>query len=945
MISLNNIGSAADALHYFTHDNYYTQEEGLAQSQWWGEAASRLGLSGQIDKEAFFRLLEGKVGEQELGRYERNDQGVMQRQHRPGTDMTFSAPKSVSLLAEVAGNLKVRTAHEKAVNTVLAFVEKELTGTRITTAGNTQWVNTGNLAVALFRHTTSRDLDPQTHTHAVILNLTERQDGQWASIVNDFLYENQRLLGAMYNAELATELKGLGFGVYRTDERGNFEIEGISREHVEAFSQRRAAIIEYLAEKGIAIDEATSQQKEDATLKTRDRKVEVDHDLLQAHWKQQASELALDLDTIAANAKTNRLSREPALPSSMDEYQAMSFAANHVFEREAVASKKTLLTAAMEHGSGQVSSSEVLAAFHRLVKQGDLIVLAEGQITTKKLLANEQWSLTQMHTHKGQTTAILEAESVAQRLDTLEQGQGFLFSVGQKHAISKVLTTQDRYIAVQGLAGTGKTTMLRALKSLAEEQGYTLRGMAPTGAASKVLALETGIASDTVSMFQIKAHQSIKDCEARQQSDSQFSRAPELWVIDESSFLSQRQKNQLDRLAEQAGAKVVYLGDTLQLQGVEAGKPFELAQRHGIDTAYMTEINRQKTSVLKEAVDIIVDRSALDTAPLPTVQLTHNKHAFEYLDKHGCIHEVREDEKNTALVTALVNDYLSLSRDDQLSTLLITAYNEDRHVINQAVRNGLKSQGVLSGKETEHTILISKGWTRAQQKEAQYYTAGDIVRFGRDYQTLGVAKGETLTVKSVDALAGKVELQKADGSTVSWSPHQQSKVEVYESDNRLLMVGDAIRFTRNERDIKNGEIAKICTLEGNTAVVEMGHGSSATRFELNLAQDRHWDYGYATTVHSAQGSTKYRTYFHIRTPIAADAYQQKKAFQDMANVFGDRSFYVGVTRASHELKIYTNDKDTAAKAVGIKQDKTSALESTLARQSQKASQMYHVMER
>ena len=138
MISLNNIGSAADALHYFTHDNYYTQEEGLAQSQWWGEAASRLGLSGQIDKEAFFRLLEGKVGEQELGRYERNDQGIMQRQHRPGTDMTFSAPKSVSLLAEVAGNLEVRTAHEKAVNTVLAFVEKELTGTRITTAGNTQ---------------------------------------------------------------------------------------------------------------------------------------------------------------------------------------------------------------------------------------------------------------------------------------------------------------------------------------------------------------------------------------------------------------------------------------------------------------------------------------------------------------------------------------------------------------------------------------------------------------------------------------------------------------------------------------------------------------------------------------------------------------------------------------------------------------------------------------
>lgn len=132
--------------------------------------------------------------------------------------------------------------------------------------------------------------------------------------------------------------------------------------------------------------------------------------------------------------------------------------------------------------------------------------------------------------------------------------------------------------------------------------------MAPTGAASKVLMLSTGIAADTVAMFLIKQHALQKDIAYAKQYAPDFVRKGELWIVDESSFLAQFQNKEIDDCARKAGARVVYVGDVLQLQAVEAGKPFELAQKNGIETAYMTEIIRQKTAALKQAVYIAIGR-------------------------------------------------------------------------------------------------------------------------------------------------------------------------------------------------------------------------------------------------------------------------------------------------------------------------------------------------
>lgn len=924
MISMNNVGSAGQALHYFSSDNYYTQDEGLEKSEWFGKGAEALGLSGQIDRQAFFETLNGKIDGQELGKLVVNEKtGEKERDHRPGTDMTFSAPKSVSLLAEVAGNREVREAHEAAVKKALTYMESELAYTRQMKDGQLEAVKTGNLVVGMFRHNTSRDLDPQTHTHAVIMNATRREDGAWRSLTNDEIFKAQRTIGAIYTGELAERLQELGYELRRTDDKGNFEIVGVSREQIEHFSQRRTEIEASLKARGVDIDNASAQDKENATLMTRAKKVDVDHDALITDWKDRANAVGLNLAEIQAKAGVAReqggIMREDRLTGR----QAMEFAAAHLIEREAVVSKEDLLHTALEHGVGRVSPTDVHKAFEKLEAEGHLIQLPDGNYTTAKMLGSEKWALEQVQAQKGQTQKIMAPEAVSDHLAKAEGRQGFKYTEGQKEAIAKVLTTEDRYVAVQGLAGTGKTTMLKSLRELAQNEGYTVRGMAPTGAASKVLARETGIATDTVSMFQIKERQLQKDIEFAKQYAPDFTRKGEMWIVDESSFLSQRQKSQLDHMAAKAGAKVVYLGDTLQLQAVEAGKPFELAQRDGIETAYMTEISRQKTADLKTAVDIITGRDQIgEGGKLTDIELKHNARAFAHMDKTGMVREV----KNGDVVATVVKDILEMSKVERERTIVITAYNEDRHKINAGVREGLKETGELSRNEQTKEIFISKGWTRAVTKEAQYYTAGDVVRFGRDYKQIAASKGEYMRVVSTDAPNGVVMLQKENGSAIAWEPKKNNNVEVYDPDKREIAKGDLIRITRNEGEFKNGEVARVSDIKGDRVTLELKQGDAVSKHEVDLARSKHWDHAYASTVHASQGATQYRAMFHIRAPETDNERKQEKQLAGMAKVFGNRSFYVGTTRASHELRVYTNDKAVAAKAISAHQDKTSAVE-------------------
>ena len=297
MLSIGAVASAAQGASYYEKDGYYANDdpEHREASAWIGKGAEVLGLSGPVDPDTFRAILEGKVPDgsgTELGK--RGGDGEIT--HRPGRDLTLSAPKSVSIAALVGGDARIVGVHDRAVKATLAWVEKNAVETRVQDPETGRMARVGDqkTVVATFRHDTSRNLDPQLHTHAVLANMVQSEDGKWRTMVNDGLYQRQKLIGAIYRNELAAGLTRLGYDIEKTHADGRFEIAGVSREVIEAFSTRRAEIKAVMEARGLGATADNPRHAERSALMTRATKQEVDRDELRRVWQRQAADLGLD---------------------------------------------------------------------------------------------------------------------------------------------------------------------------------------------------------------------------------------------------------------------------------------------------------------------------------------------------------------------------------------------------------------------------------------------------------------------------------------------------------------------------------------------------------------------------------------------------------------------------------------------------------------------------
>ena len=311
MLSIGALTSAAQGASYYERDGYYAKDdpEHKAASGWFGKGADDLGLKGPVDPEVFRQVLEGKVPDgsgTELGR--RVKDGGTPRSgeilHRPGRDLTFSAPKSVSIAALVGGDARIVEAHDRAVKAVLGWVEKNVAETRMKDPVTGRMVRAGGqkIVAATFRHDTSRNLDPQLHTHAVVANMVRGEDDKWRSMANEKLYGSKMLLGALYRSELAASLTRLGYDIEKTHADGRFEIAGVSRDTIEAFSTRRAEIEAAMEERGLGTSGDNPRLAERASLMTRAKKRDIDRGELRGVWERQAADLGLDARALVAGA-------------------------------------------------------------------------------------------------------------------------------------------------------------------------------------------------------------------------------------------------------------------------------------------------------------------------------------------------------------------------------------------------------------------------------------------------------------------------------------------------------------------------------------------------------------------------------------------------------------------------------------------------------------------
>ncbi|MFL8062134.1 MobF family relaxase [Xanthomonas vasicola] len=925
------------AAHYFSAaDDYYAKEN---PGEWQGQGAQVLGLTGPVEQAQLSRLLDGRLpnGERIQTTFDPTD-----NKKRMGLDLTFSAPKSVSMQALVAGDKDVTAAHDRAVTRALEQVER-LAEARKKVKGKSYRERTGNMVIGKFRHEMSRAKDPQLHTHSVVLNMTQRADGAWRALSNEDIFRVQHEVDALYKAELARGLQALGYAIRLVDDQGNFELDHISRDQIEAFSARSRIIEEALANEGKTRATATTLEKQIISLATRPRKDESDRDLVKQYWVEKSREFGIDygprsqLDgrTYEAGDSFGGRGRErgdagdriaaTSLPARLTPAQAVvQYAINHLTEREAVVRETALTATALRRAVGLAGPAEVRAEIKRLVGQGALIeavpayrmadrkdgpalssagwksylqdlkgwsdkqaqqyvsnaikqgslVPAEKRYTTQKALAREKAILAIERTGRGAIEPIMTAAAVNTALE------GSALNAGQRSAVETIVSTKNRFVGIQGDAGTGKTYTVNQAVALIKQasavsEGYRTVALAAYGNQVKALKNE-GLEAHTLASFLYTKDKPLD--------------GKTIIVLDESGVVGARQMEQVMRIVEKAGARMVLLGDTKQTEAIEAGKPFAQLQQDGMQTARISEIQRQKDHELKAAVEQAAEGRV-------TQSLAHIKH-------------VEELKEPTERHRAIVNDYIQLTEPERRETLIVAGTNEARREINRMVRESLD----LTGRGQEFETLTRVDMTQAQRRFAPSYQPGMVIQPEKDYQKAGLTRGVTYRVK--EALPGNaLVLQRQDGTTTTINPRKATQLSVYHLERAELSIGDTVRINRNDpgRDLTNGDRMRVAGVIGGTVKlesVEQRDGRPARALELPVNKPLHLEHAYASTVHSSQGLS------NDRVLIALDT----KSRTTSMNLY-----YVAISRARQEARVYTNNRGELPAAIARRFDKTTAL--------------------
>jgi conjugative relaxase-like TrwC/TraI family protein len=867
--------------------SYYKQGDEV-KGEWQGQLATSLGLSGEVTAQEFSRLSEGQhpqtevqmVRHRETVEYQTaSGKTVKAVEHRAGWDATFSAPKSVSLTALVGGDDRVREAHAAAVTVALNELEK-YTHARI--GGNNPAENTGKFIAAKFEHDTARPVDgyaaPQLHTHAVIFNVTERADGSTRALQERPFFESKQFATAVYQSELMYRLRDLGYEI-EPGKSGAPEVKGYSQAYLDASSLRLQQIKDEMERSGVSGPRAAQI----AAHSTRDKKQTLTREeVLEAH-RNVAVEFGNQPRQVVQEARERAQTQERNPDRSTRAKEAITYARDSLFEREAVADERLIFRDALRRGMGETTYVEVRADFEARRERGDLRSVevakyASGRsFTTPETIAAERANIAHIVAGKNTVQPIMSAELAQDQA----RSRDFLNDT-QRRVIEEVLNSTDRIHGLQGRAGSGKTTVLASIREGAEKSGYTVEGFAPTSRAAAQLR-EVGIDATTLQSFLARG-------------DNHPSASPDLrhlYMLDESSLASTRQMQAfLDKL--NPNDRVLVIGDTSQHQGVDAGKPFEQMQDAGMRTSQLDHIMRQKDSELLKAVEELAKNNT--------------KQGIDLLASQGRITEIPDRQERIA---AIARDYAAQPEN----TIVVSPDNRSRQEINEAVRAELLQRGVLSPDgQGFRTLTHRSDMTGADRTWAARYNVGDVLQYTTGSKTEGIERDSFATVRAVDARANTLTVELASGSSVTYDPRRLRGVQVFRETDREFATGDRIQMTLTNRElgVANRDLGTITGIENGQMSVRMD-GKAERTISFDTAQFRQLDHGYAVTSHSSQGLTAGRVLAHFDTDGAY-------------SLINTRLAYVAISRASDDARVYTNNAETLGQRLATDISKTSAVD-------------------
>src|ERR1043165_3123509 len=902
MLTLSTPISVGHAMEYYKEkftskkENYYSQS-GEVKGQWCGTLAEEWNLKGEVSSEQYERLVAGQdphTGEQLIrvvsAREVVDEDGKKKitSTHRAGWDATISAPKSPSLAAFVGGDEGVGEAHRESLQVTVKEFEKYV---QARGGGDKPAITTGKMIAALFEHTSSRPdhehgyAAPQLHTHVVIFNMTQTEDGKVRSVESGELFNSQQLMTAIYRANLAEKLQERGYEIRVDPSTGAPEIKGFTAEYLQDSSPRRQEVLteakkirERMASEGKTVSD-NARVKQVAARKNR-RSKNYDRDLMKT--------LSLELDVrhdyqaqrIVAEARERVPLRLSQNEIERRAQEAVTFARDKVMENDAVADMRDLRIHALRRQLGFTNYAAVAAEIHRRQESGEFINITrqerQPETTTERMLAMEKKNIQTMIDGKENRPAMVEAERVSDVVTATAKHQQRRLNAHQKSAIEQILCSRDRIIGLQGGAGTGKTTALSVLREAVEKEGYQVRGFAPSARAAQQLG-ESGIESETIQLF-------LRWRKPRATTSR-------LFVLDESSLASTKHIHKLlARLASED--KVLLVGDVRQHQAVEAGRPFEQLQEHGITTVALTEIVRQPDKVQKQIVEDLAVR--------------HTPEAVAQLISRGKVIEIAEEHQR---FDAIARDYAK----NPTGTLVISPANRERCELNLLIHRELQREGIVSRNDQQTTVYVSRAhMTGPERTFANSYRPNeDIIRYNSASDKFKVKAGDYARVIDTDHASNRITVRFLDGRELAYNPTRLSGVSVYYEAERTFAEGDRlqIRAPFREKRIANGELGTITKIEPDQVRLAMDSGREIS---VDLRKFRHLDYGYAVTSYSAQGLTFDRV---LVTPAPPPS----------ARLLNDRTAYVAISRARYDALIYTDGTHKLSEALNRGIDKARAL--------------------
>jgi len=1030
MLSVKLSLHAEDAEAYYTADDYYLGEPGYWQGS--DELKEAFGLDGAVEAESFSKLMRGF--DPISGMPISANSGDKNR--CAGSDLTFSAPKTASLLSYIDENIK--KAFDRSVAKSIDFTSENYTQCRHKHNDITTYEKTGKAVFAVFDHSVARAPDsktapdPQLHAHCVMVNATLDGNGRFMAIHNEFVDKNKiHLVGQYFRNELAKELQKIGYQINITDrQKGFFEIKGVSKEIIENFSKRAEqvqkevdalskltykmlyeaedrdgeAILKKWARKRVGTADPAAVEAEFEKLRnsdelafagwtdariavwavktSRQRKKNVKKEDIIEQINETLSGHGETLDSLLAKAKAEAPALSDSIPAKQKIKKAILAAIENKTEAEVAYTKEEIIRDALRLTIGdEVPPKSVFAEFDRLIGKDIANLRTEtsktGETTyysTPELMNIERENIEICV--KSKTNYVIDNKIVDEFInkthkELISKPDGTGFTPGQVDALKHILTTDCQYSVIQGDAGTGKSFSMNYARELFETHGYKVCGVAPTGKATDELTTAAGITTTMTIDSLIKT------------KDKPLKHGEKYCIIvDESSMGGSRTINELLKVTEEYGAKVVFVGDKKQFQPVGAGKFFSDLQKTAVKITQMKDVIRQKTAQTRNIVKTLAnkeipeafnhltgyavisagydktdaknynkgqrllfheyDRTGAKDIPLgTTAQITDvgSELTIEYTARGQKI-EVKIDprkahknftvyDKNTSYKNCIQEIKDSTARQQAVADDYVNCYNAGTNTIVVTATNDDRRSlnGIIRDKLINQGKIENIGeFSLLEPQNIKDFLSADSFSVGQRVKGLPQlkvdGKAEFGVITDIDPNKNRIIIQNpitGESFPIHTPDYAGKQFSVFEHNERVTLgIGEKIAILKNNRITDQNT--------GKTVNIRNGQLATITALDnegnISVKMDKK-DIKFNINTDYNYFTTAYALSLHKSQGMTVDKVIWDADSQKEVNM---NSFYVAITRCKHDVAVYTDNTENLQKKAAKEQEKISTID-------------------